>query len=169
MFERVVLGIDPGTASVGLAVVVLRSGTLETRWSANVRTPAGLATASRLRQIHDHVAAAIAEHRPDAVAVERLMWGRNTRSAMDVARASGVILLAAAEAGLEVEEYAPLEVKMSVTGQGNAPKDQVRRALAALVGAAGVPTQADAADAVAVAVCHLGQSRLRALTRAAAR
>jgi crossover junction endodeoxyribonuclease RuvC len=112
---------------------------------------------------------AFAEHRPDSVAVERLMWGRNTRSAMDVARASGVILLAAAEAGLEVEEYAPLEVKMSVTGQGNAPKEQVRRALAALVGAAGVPTQPDAADAVAVAVCHLGQSRLRALTRTAAR
>jgi crossover junction endodeoxyribonuclease RuvC len=103
------------------------------------------------------------------VAIERLMWGRNTRSAMEVSRASGVILLAAADAGIPVEEYAPLEVKMAVTGVGNAPKDQVRLALTRVIGAEGVPTDPDAADAVAIAVCHLQQSNLRRLTRAALR
>jgi crossover junction endodeoxyribonuclease RuvC len=80
---------------------------------------------------------------------------------MQVARATGVVLLAAAEAGLEVEEYGPLEVKMAVTGQGNADKRQVRDALARFHGLRGVPSEPDAADAVAVALCHLTQSRLR--------
>jgi crossover junction endodeoxyribonuclease RuvC len=80
-------------------------------------------------------------------------------SAMSVARASGVILLAAAEAGLEAFEYAPLEVKMAVTGDGRAGKSEVRRALARLHGVADLPKEPDAADAVAVAVCHLQQSR----------
>jgi crossover junction endodeoxyribonuclease RuvC len=103
------------------------------------------------------------------MAIERLMWGRNTESAMGVARASGVIVLAAAEAGIPVEEYAPLEVKMAVTGVGNASKDQVRRALALILGSVAVPADPDAADAVAVALCHLQQSRLRRLTREAVR
>ena len=83
------------------------------------------------------------------------MWGRNHGARWTVARASGVIVLAAAEAGLPVEEYAPLEVKMAVTGSGNAPKDQVRRALGPLLSLEDVPSQPDAADAVAVALCHL--------------
>ena len=95
------------------------------------------------------------------------MWGRNTGSAMGVARASGVVLVAAAQAGVPVEEYAPLEVKMAVTGVGNAGKDAVRRSLAMALKADPVPTEPDAVDAVAVAVCHLQQSRLRVLTRRA--
>jgi crossover junction endodeoxyribonuclease RuvC len=103
------------------------------------------------------------------MAIERLMWGRNTGSAMEVARASGVILLAAADAGIPVEEYAPLEVKMAVTGVGNASKEQVRRSLVRVLAASGVPEEPNAADAVAVAVCHLQQARFRRLTREAAR
>ena len=106
---------------------------------------------------------------PAAVALERLMWGRNAANAMEVARASGVIMLAAAEGGVPLEEYAPLEVKMAVTGVGNATKDVVRRGLIRLLGVTGVPEDPDAADAVAVAVCHLQQSRLRRLTRDAVR
>ena len=86
---------------------------------------------------------------------------------MDVARASGVILLAAADAGVRVEEYAPLEVKMAVTGVGNATKEQLRRCLVRVLNTDGVPDEPNAADAVAVAVCHLQQSRLRGLVRAA--
>jgi crossover junction endodeoxyribonuclease RuvC len=93
------------------------------------------------------------------------MWGRNTNSAMEVSRASGVIVLAAADAGLNVEEYAPLEVKMAVTGVGNASKEQVRRGLAQILGADAVPKEPDAADAVAVALCHLQQSGLRRAVR----
>jgi crossover junction endodeoxyribonuclease RuvC len=161
MFEDVVLGVDPGTASVGLAAVRRERGSLMVVWTATLRTPASLGTERRLRLVHDGVRAAIEEQRPAAVALERLMWGRNTGSAMGVARASGVILLAADEAGVPVEEYAPLEVKMAVTGVGNASKEQVRRGLNQILSARGVPEQADAVDAVAIAVCHLQQSRLR--------
>lgn len=138
-------------------------------WSDTLRTSAGLAASARLRLLYQGVRDAIALHQPASMAIERLMWGRNTQSAMEVARASGVILLAAAEAGLVVEEYAPLEVKMAVTGVGNASKEQVRRGLGLLLGASAVPSDPDSADAVAVAVCHLHQSRLRRLSRDAVR
>lgn len=167
MFDGVVLGVDPGTASVGLAVVQGRSGRPVIRWAATLRTPAGMPAGDRLHRIHEGVRRVIDEHGPSAVAMERLMWGRNTRSAMEVARASGVIVLAATEAGVPVDEYAPLEVKMAVTGVGNAPKDQVRRALVRVLGAEGVPDQPDAADAAAVAVCHLQQARIRTAVKAA--
>jgi len=159
----VVVGVDPGTASVGLAVVARNGSRPSVTWAGAFRTPAGLAPAERLRRIHDAVAELIVEHEPSALALERLMWGKNVDSAMAVARSSGAIMVAAARAGLPVHEYAPLEVKMAVTGVGNAPKDQVRRALDRVLGVEGVPTQPDAADAVAVAVCHLQQSRFRAL------
>jgi crossover junction endodeoxyribonuclease RuvC len=168
MFERVVLGVDPGTGSVGLAVVSGSSGRPAVMWTTTVRTDAASPPAHRLRTIARAVRAALVEHRPESVAIERLIWNRNVGSAMEVARASGAIMAAAAEAGVPVEEYAPLEVKMAVTGVGNASKEQVRRGLGLLLGPANVPSQPDAADAVAVAVCHLQQSKLRRLTRGAA-
>src|SRR5438067_3777003 len=128
-----------------------------------------MAKAGRLRLLHQAVSEAVREHRPGALAVERVMWGRNVGSAMSVARATGVVLLAAADAGVPVEEYAPLEVKMAVTGIGNAGKDQVRASLVRTHGLDDVPAQPDAADAVAVALCHLTQSPLRRLQREAAR
>jgi crossover junction endodeoxyribonuclease RuvC len=161
MFDGCVLGVDPGMATVGLAAVRKQSGKPAILWTDTVRTPASLAEPLRLRAIYQAIRGAIGEQGAAAVAVERVMWGKNVGSAMSVARATGVILLAAADAGLEASEYAPLEVKMAVTGMGNAGKDQVRRALERLHGLADVPTQPDAADAVAVAVCHLQQSGLR--------
>jgi crossover junction endodeoxyribonuclease RuvC len=169
MFESSVLGVDPGTAAVGLALVVSDRSRPSIRWAETVRTPAGVAAAERLRRIHERTAEAIAVHRPEVVALERLLWGRNTESAMGVARATGVVMLAAAQAGIRVEEYAPLEVKMAVTGVGNAPKAAVRRALVRVLGMEGMPDDADAADAVAVGVCHLHQSKMRSLAREGAR
>lgn len=171
MFDRVVLGIDPGVARVGIAAVARgRDGRARVLAAETFRTPAGLPTAERLRRVHAAVAEAIRAHRAESLAVERLMWGRNTSSAMDVARASGVVILAAAQAGIPVEEYPPLAVKMAVTGVGNAPKDQVRRALRMMVARdADVPEDPDAADALAVGVCHLSQSPLRRLVREAGR
>jgi len=169
VFERAVLGVDPGIATAGLAVVAERDRRAVLVWATTVRTPAGLEEPARLLLLHRAVRDAIAEHRPEAMAVERLMWGRNVGSAMSVARATGVVLLAAADAGLTVDEYPPLEVKMAVTGIGNAGKDQIRAALLRTHGLENVPTQPDAADAVAVALCHLTQSPLRRLHRDAAR
>ena len=161
MFETV-LGVDPGTAALGLAVLEATATGPRIRCSETLRTPSGLDPGARLRRIHQGVRDAIVAHRPQAVAVERLLWGRNVNSAMQVARASGVVLLAAAEAGVPVQEYAPLEVKMAVTGSGAAPKEAVRRSLERGFRLAGVPAEPNAADAVAVAVCHLQQARVRA-------
>lgn len=169
MFEPCVLGVDPGVATTGLAAVARGRGPTGVQiavvWSETVRAPAELDEPLRLRRLFEAVRGAIVAHRPEAVAVERVMWGQNKTSALGVARATGVILLAAADAGVPVEEYAPLEVKMAITGMGNADKEQVRDGLIRLHGVAEVPAQADAADAVAVAVCHLQQSRVRSLAR----
>ena len=159
MFERTVLGVDPGMAATGVAVVTKGSDLPRVASAATVRTAAGAPEAERLATLHRAVRSLLADHRPEAVAVERLMWGRNVGSAMSVARASGVILLAAAEAGIPVHEYAPLEVKMAVAGDGGASKPQVRRALERVHRIAGLPREPDAADAVAVALCHLQQVR----------
>ena len=165
MFDSSVLGVDPGVAATGLAVVVRGGAALRVVWSSTVRTPAGLAEPERLRRLHEAVRAAILRHRPAAVALEAVRWNRNVTSAMAVSRATGVVLLAAAQAGVPVEEYGPLEVKMAVTGSGAADKAQVRRALVRAHGLRDVPVQADAADAVAVALCHLSQVRLRRAAR----
>jgi crossover junction endodeoxyribonuclease RuvC len=167
MFERLILGVDPGTSAVGLACVEGDAMRARVTWSATLRTPTRMPAAERLKRIYGGVKEAIEAHRPNAVALERLMWGKNIGSAMEVARASGAVLVAAAEAGLPVEEYAPLEVKMAVTGAGNASKEQVRKGLTLLLGSVDVPVEPDAADAVAVALCHLRQSRMRELVREA--
>jgi crossover junction endodeoxyribonuclease RuvC len=167
VFDGPVLGVDPGLAATGLAMVEPGPDGPRVAWSGTVRTPADLDESLRLRTLYSEVRQAIAEHHASVLAVERVMWGRNVGSAMSVARATGVVLLAAADAGIPVEEYAPLEVKMAVAGVGNADKDAVRRALARAHGLGGVPPQHDAADAVAVALCHLQQSRLRSRIREA--
>jgi crossover junction endodeoxyribonuclease RuvC len=160
MFDRLVIGIDPGVAATGLAVVAGgQGGSAGVVSAVTVRTRPGSPEPSRLRTLFHSVMAAVERHRPKAIAIERLLWGRNVTSAMGVARASGVVLLAAAEAGLPAFEYAPLEVKLAVAGNGTAGKPDVRRALEKLHGVADLPTEPDAADAVAVAVCHLQQSR----------
>jgi crossover junction endodeoxyribonuclease RuvC len=166
MFDQIVIGIDPGTAATGLAVVAGRQGGVAGVISATtVRTASGTPEAERLLALHREVASALREHQPEGVAVERLLWGRNVGSAMGVARATGVVLLAAAAAGVPVHEYAPLEVKMAIAGDGTAAKVDVRRALGRMHGVSDVPQDPDAADAVAVAVCHLHQARaLRRVT-----
>jgi crossover junction endodeoxyribonuclease RuvC len=164
--ETRILGVDPGLASSGLAVLARESTGPEIVWADTVRTPAELAEPGRLRLLYEGVSAAIRQHGVGTLAVERVMWGRNVGSAMSVARATGVVLLAAAVAGIGTEEYAPLEVKMAVVGVGNAPKDAVRRSLVRTHGLTGVPEEPNAVDAVAVAFCHLQQSRVRKAVRA---
>jgi crossover junction endodeoxyribonuclease RuvC len=159
VFERLVIGIDPGMAATGIAVVSVDGSRPVVAHAETVRTPAGTAESERLRTVHRAVTDLLEARGPEAVAMERLMWGRNVGSAMSVARASGAVMVAAAEAGVPVHEYAPLEVKMAVTGDGGARKQDLRRALERIHGIAGVPSEPDAADAVAVAVCHLQMAR----------
>jgi crossover junction endodeoxyribonuclease RuvC len=170
MFDTCVLGIDPGVARFGLAVVARRDRRVALLWAATVRTPTDLDEAERLRLLADATRTAIAEHRPTAVAIERVAWNRNQVSALQVARATGAAMVAAADAGLRVEEYGPSEIKNAVTGSGNADKAQVQLALTRIHGLREVPQQPDAADAVAVALTHLVGASMRDLTaRAGAR
>lgn len=170
MFDSCVLGVDPGVAKLGLAVVSRRDRSNDLRWAAVVQTPTDLAESARLRVLAEAVRDAIVEHRPDTVAIERVAWNRNQVSAIQVARATGAIMLVAAQAGLAVHEYGPNEVKQAITGLGNADKGQVRAALVRLHRLRDVPSQPDAADAVAVALTHLTAARMRDLgARALAR
>lgn len=170
MFDSVVLGVDPGLARCGLAVVAHRDRRSSLVWAGVVTTPADLDEAARLRRIAEGMREVVATHRPTAVAVERVAWSRNQVSALHVARATGAVMLVAAEAGLGVEEYGPNEVKQAVTGMGNADKRQVQLALARVHGLRDVPAQPDAADAVAVALTHLLAARMRGIAaRAGAR
>lgn len=170
MFESAVLGVDPGLARCGLAVVERRDRANSLVWSSTTVTAADGEEADRLRILADATRAAIEEHRPAAVAIERIAWSRNQVSALHVARATGVVMLVAAQAGLLVHEYAPNEVKQAITGMGNADKQQVQLALSRIHGLGQVPKQSDAADAVAVALTHLLAAPLRAVAaRAGAR
>jgi crossover junction endodeoxyribonuclease RuvC len=169
MFDSCVLGVDPGVARLGLAVVSRHDRSNDLRWAAAVRTPTDLAESARLRVLAEAVRAAIVEHRPDTVAIERVAWNRNQVSAIQVARATGALMLVAAQAGLTVHEYGPNEVKQAITGLGNADKRQVRAALVRIHRLRDVPSQPDAADAVAVALTHLTAARMRDLGRALAR
>jgi crossover junction endodeoxyribonuclease RuvC len=120
-----------------------------------VRTPATLPLATRLATIHEGVTELIARHRPDAVAVEGVFYGKNVRSAIILSHARGVVLLAAQQASIPTFEYSPAKVKKSVVGRGAAVKAQVGFAVAKLLRLKSAPTPADAADAVAIALTHL--------------
>jgi crossover junction endodeoxyribonuclease RuvC len=168
MFDACVLGVDPGVARLGLAVVIGSGRSPRLKWAGCVRTSPAMQEAERLAILARAVRGAIVEHRPSAVSIERVAWNRNQVSALHVARATGVVMAAAAELGLPVEEYGPNEVKVAVTGAGNADKRQVQDALARIHGLRDVPADPDAADAVAVALTHLVGARLRAIARAGA-
>ncbi|MFP3913545.1 MAG: crossover junction endodeoxyribonuclease RuvC [Actinomycetota bacterium] len=159
-----VLGIDPGLTATGYGLV--RSGhPLRAVAAGVIRTSPGLAIGERLAHLHRCLAELLAEHRPDAISVESVFTNRNLNTAISVGRASGVAILAAAQAGLEVTEYAPTAVKSAVTGDGSADKKAVAAMVARLLGLSAPPTPADAADGLAVALCHLRSAPLQAQTR----
>jgi crossover junction endodeoxyribonuclease RuvC len=162
-----VIGIDPGIARTGYGVVERAGSSLHALAFGAIRTGPEASQGDRLTVIRAGLASVIAAQRPDAAAIERLFFNANVRTAMAVGQASGIALLAAAEAGLEIAHYTPLEVKQSVAGVGSARKRQVQAMVAALLGLASAPTPADAADACALAICHLNRQGLaRAVARA---
>lgn len=161
-----VLGIDPGLTRCGLGVVDGPPARPELVAIDVIGTPAATDIQDRLLHLHDRIRAAIEEHRPDAVAVERVLFSKNVRTAMATGQAAGVSLLAAAQAGLPVASYSPTDVKLAVAGHGGADKDAVGRMVAAQLRLADVPTPADAADALAIALCHLGRMRVAAAVAA---
>lgn len=160
--EVVVLGVDPGLTRCGIGVVVGPSGRPSVRDHRCVRTTPDTPLERRLLLVHDGIIAAIEEHRPTAVAVERVLFSNNVRTAMATGQSAGVALLAAARSGVPVTSYSPTEIKLTVAGSGSADKDAVGRLVAAQLGLAAVPEPADVADALAVALTHLARSRMAA-------
>jgi len=163
-----VLGIDPGTANTGYGVVrgggaafpaLVECGVIRTR----ARDP----LPARLLEIHEGVQDLIARHRPDALSVEDVFYARNVRTTVVLGHARGVILLAAAQHGLVVNEYAPAEIKKAVVGTGAATKEQVQFMLTRLLRLKSVPTPSDAADGVAAALTYCMAPQLPPLSAAA--
>ena len=163
-----VLGVDPGVSRCGYAFVQQRGAKARAVALGVITTPVAEALPVRLARLDAELRALLAEFRPSAVAVERLFFQVNARTAMSVGQASGLVLAAAAQAGCEVAQYTPNEVKQAVAGYGGAGKNQVQRMVQALLGLAEPPRPADAADAAALALCHLAAVPLRARLGAAA-
>jgi crossover junction endodeoxyribonuclease RuvC len=150
-----VLGVDPGLTRCGLGVVDGGGGRVVSCVAVDVvRTPGELSVERRLQTIGDVVEQWLARHRPDVVAIERVFSQSNVRTVMGTAQVSGVVALLAARAGLPVRFHTPSEVKAAVTGQGRADKDQVTAMVTRLLGLPDKPRPADAADALALAICH---------------
>ena len=159
----IVLGVDPGTATTGYGVVQESDGELGLIAYGAITTPAGHPLPFRLQTIYRELRRLAEKYRPDAGGVEKLFFSKNVRTAMSVGQARGVAMLALADAGLALGEYTPNEIKQAVAGYGGADKHQVQEMVRALLNLSEVPRPDDAADALAVAICHLHQLRLQSL------
>jgi crossover junction endodeoxyribonuclease RuvC len=161
-----VVGIDPGTATTGYGVIEEAAGRLALVAFGTICTPADMRMPERLLQLHDRLIELIALHTPQSAAVESLFFQKNVRTALSVGQARGAALLALAERGLPVSEYTPNEVKQAVTGYGAAEKRQVQTMVRTLLGLAELPKPDDAADALAVAICHAHSQKIARLAEA---
>jgi crossover junction endodeoxyribonuclease RuvC len=150
-----VIGIDPGTAACGYGIVHESDGRLKAIDHGWWKTPAADRLELRLKTIFDAVAALIEEHRPDAVALEESFVGADARIALSVGQARGAVMVAAATAGVECAEYSVTRVKQTVCGYGRAEKQQVQKMVKAILGLHAEPATTHAADALAVAICHV--------------
>ncbi len=157
------LGIDPGTAITGYGFVREEDGALQAVAYGVITTPADWALPQRLVALQRELSRLVALHRPASAAVEQVFFSRNARTALAVGHARGVVLLALAQAGLPISEYTPLEVKQAITGYGRASKPQIQEMVRVLLGLPEIPKPDDAADALAVAICHLHSSQLSRL------
>jgi crossover junction endodeoxyribonuclease RuvC len=154
MNERLILGIDPGFGRIGYAVLSAQGMDLHLVACDAIITATTLAYPQRLQQIYEELGVIIAEYRPGEAAIEALFFGKNVTTAIKVAQARGVTILALAQQGVSITDYTPSEVKLAVTGYGAARKEQVGFMVRQLLRLSVVPTPDDAADAAAVAICH---------------
>ena len=160
------IGIDPGTATTGYGLVKENpDGSLAVVDFGVVLTPAEMPMPERLLELYRRLLEIILLHRPDSGAVEKLFFHRNVTTALSVGQGRGVAILALAEAGLKVGEYTPMEIKQAIAGYGGADKNQVQQMVRVLLGMVDIPRPDDAADALAVAICHIHSARIQSLYR----
>ncbi len=149
-----ILGIDPGLAIVGYSLIEKKGNKFNVFDYGVIRTPASQANCDRLKSIYKELDIIIKDFEPDEMAVEELFFNKNVKTAIKVGQARGVILLAGAQSGLKISEYTPLQIKQAVVGYGRAGKKQVQQMVKALLSLSELPRPDDAADALAVAICH---------------
>lgn len=157
----ITLGVDPGTAILGYGVVAGVDEPVGVAYGV-LRTPSDEPMPRRLLTLYDGIRGLIEAHRPDALAIEQLLFGRNVTTALAVGQARGVVLLAAAQMGMTVAEYKPAQVKEAVVGYGKAAKPQIQEMVRLLLHLPETPQPDDAADALAVAICHVHTARFQA-------
>jgi len=153
-----ILGIDPGYGITGFGVIEAERGRSVLLQCGAITTPAGMDFSARLEIIYEDMRQLLEATKPDAVAIEELFFGQNVTTGIGVAQARGVVLLAIRQAGLEVTSYKPMQVKQAVVGYGNATKHQVQDMTKRLLGLSAMPKPDDAADAIAIALCHARSS-----------
>lgn len=163
--SKIILGLDPGTATVGYGVVVADAACVRHIAHGCITTPKEQLMPIRLNQIAKKLRDILREFRPDIVAVEELFFAKNITTALSVAQARGVLLQTVANLKIPVEHYTPLQVKQALTGYGKADKVQIQRMLQLLLDLTEVPRPDDAADALAVAVTCANSSKLASLKR----
>ena len=149
-----ILGIDPGYGITGFGLIEAERGKNQLVQCGAITTPAGMDFSARLEIIYEEMRQLLETTKPDAVAIEELFFGQNVTTGIGVAQARGVVLLAIRQAGLEVSSYKPMQVKQAVVGYGNATKHQVQDMTKRLLGLSAMPKPDDAADAIAIALCH---------------
>lgn len=156
-----ILGIDPGTGILGFGVIEADKGKTELVDGGVIRTPAKEDDAVRLQTIFEEISDIIAANKPTVMAVEKLYFAKNVTTAMTVAQARGVVLLAGQQAGLEIHEYTPLQIKQALTGYGRAEKKQIQEMVRVILKLKDAPRPDDCADALAAAITHSMTKRLR--------
>jgi len=156
-----ILGIDPGTATVGYGLLRKEGNKMTALKYGCIKTCAGEDPGERLVCIEKELSKIVKEFRPDEAAVEKLFFMKNVKTAIAVSQARGVLLCALAKLKLPAFEYTPLQVKLTVTGYGKAPKLQVQRMVKGILGLKELPHPDDAADALAIAICHACQLKIR--------
>ncbi|GHV45070.1 crossover junction endodeoxyribonuclease RuvC [Clostridia bacterium] len=156
-----ILGIDPGLATIGFGVIDNDGGKLRAVDYGAVLSPAGMPIPERLKMVYDDMTYVIQRFKPDEVSIEELFFNTNAKTAIMVGQARGVLVLAAANAGLPVFEYTPLQIKQAVVGYGRADKNQVQQMVKSILELSAVPKPDDVADAVAAAICHAHSSGIR--------
>jgi crossover junction endodeoxyribonuclease RuvC len=155
-----VLGIDPGTATTGIGLVNYEQGREKLIYYGTIRTSPDLEMDRRLLKIHQELDEILQHYQPDAVAIEQLFHHKNAKTVITVAQARGVLIMTAAAKQLEICEYTPLQVKQAVCGYGSADKKQVQLMVKQILHMESVPKPDDAADALAIAICHLHSRRM---------
>jgi len=164
-----ILGIDPGLAHCGLGVIVHEGSSAKVLLAQTITTPKTWPLARRLKRIHEMIRDAARQFHPTAAAIETLYFAANVKTAVQVAQARGVAILATADEGIELFEYTPLQIKQAVAGYGRAGKDQVLRMVQLLLNLKDPPRSDHAADALAAAVCHAQHQRINRLVALASK